>query len=364
MKVVSVDLGERSYPVYIGGDIAHLGAAAREFDLGEKVLVISTAPIASLYGRKVRDVLDSVGFQVFLARVPDGEKYKTLSQAAKLYEECAEDKLDRDSTILALGGGVIGDLAGFVASTYLRGINFIYLPTTLLAQVDASIGGKVGVDLPQGKNLVGSFYQPRFVYMDLRVLRTLPQAQIRAGLAEIIKYGVIEDEDLFLYLEENLEKIKTLSLDCLEYIITRCAKIKAGVVREDEREKRGKRQVLNFGHTIGHAIESATGYGRYSHGEAVAVGMIAAARIANKMGVFPENPLVRLTDLVRRADLPIRVEGVNGGKLWDALYLDKKIRGKKLCFVLPRKIGEVFLTDKVPLALVREAIRELGVENE
>jgi len=362
MKVVPVDLGERSYPVYIGGDIADLGGVAREFDLGEKGLVISSRPIASLYGRKVRDVLTSSGFQVSFARVPDGEKYKTLSQVAKLYEECAEDKLDRNSTILALGGGVIGDLAGFVASTYLRGINFIYLPTTLLAQVDASIGGKVGVDLPQGKNLVGSFYQPRFVYMDLRVLRTLPPAQIKEGLAEIIKYGVIEDKDLFLYLEQNLEKIKTLSLDSLECIITRCVQIKAGVVREDEREKRGKRQVLNFGHTIGHAIESGTGYGKYSHGEAVAVGMIAAARIAKKMGFLPEDSLVRMENLVRGADLPSRVEGVNRDKLWDALYLDKKIRGGKLYFVLPRKIGEVFLTDKVPLALVRETVRELGVE--
>jgi 3-dehydroquinate synthase len=200
--------------------------------------------------------------------------------------------------------------------------------------------------------------------MDLKVLRTLPQAQIKEGLAEIIKYGVIEDEDLFLYLEENLEKIKNLSLSSLEYIITRCVQIKARVVQEDEREKRGKRQVLNFGHTIGHAIESGTGYGKYSHGEAVAVGMIAAARIAKKMGFLPEDSLVRMKNLVRRADLPSRVEGVNGGKLWDALYLDKKIREKKLYFVLPRKIGQVFLTHKVPLALVREALEELGVENE
>ena len=362
MKVVFIDLGERSYPVYIGRDMADLGRIAREFDLGEKILAISSRSIASLYGRKVRDVLTSCGFQVSLARVPDGEKYKTLSRAAKLYEECAEEKLERNSTILALGGGVIGDLAGFVACTYLRGINLIHLPTTLLAQVDASIGGKVGVDLPQGKNLVGSFHQPCFVYIDLKLLTTLPQAQIKEGLAEIIKYGVIEDKDLFLYLEENLEKIRTLSLHCLEYVITRCVEIKAAVVQEDEREKREKRQVLNFGHTIGHAIESATGYGRYSHGEAVAVGMIGAARIANKMGFLTEDSLLRLGNLVRRADLPTRVEEVNGDKLWNALYLDKKIREKKLHFVLPRKIGEVFLTDKVPLALIRETVRELGVE--
>lgn len=362
MKVVRVDLGERSYPVYIGGDVARLGEVAGQFDLGEKVLIISSRAVASLCGKKVKDALESAAFQVSLARVPDGEKYKTLSQAAKLYEECTEKKLDRNSTILALGGGVIGDLAGFVASTYARGINFTYVPTTLLAQVDASIGGKVGVDLPQGKNLVGSFYQPRFVYMDLRLLTTLPRIQIREGLAEIIKYGIIEDQDLFLHLEQNLEEIQTLSLDSLRYVITRCVQIKAAVVQEDEREKRGKRQVLNFGHTIGHAVESATGYGRYSHGQAVAVGMIGAAKIANKMGFFRKALLTRLENLVMRADLPTRVEGVNEGKLWDALHLDKKIREKQLCFVLPRRIGEVFLTDKVPLALVREAIKELGVE--
>lgn len=362
MKVVAVDLGERSYPVYIGGDVARLGEVARQFDLGEKVSVISSRPVASLCGKKVRDALERGGFRASLVRVPDGEKYKTLSQAAKLYGECAKKKLGRNSTILALGGGVIGDLAGFVASTYARGINFIYVPTTLLAQVDASIGGKVGVDLPQGKNLVGSFYQPRFVYMDLGLLATLPRIQIREGLAEIIKYGVIEDEDLFLYLEQNLEKIEALSYDCLRYVITQCVQIKAAVVQEDEREKKGKRQVLNFGHTIGHAIESATGYGRYSHGEAIAVGMIGAARIANKMGFFRESSLVRLENLVMKADLPTRVEGVSEDKLWDALYLDKKIREKALYFVLPRRIGEVFLTDKVPLALVREAVGELGVE--
>ncbi len=359
METVKVNLGQRSYPVYIGEDLARVGEITLDFHLGKKILLVSDDQVYEFYGEKVRTSLEQAGFCVSLAKVPPGEIYKSLSQAMKLYEKCVESKLDRDSTIIGMGGGVIGDLAGFVASTYLRGLNFVLLPTTLLAQVDSSVGGKVGVDLPQGKNLVGSFYQPRFVYADLKVLKTLSRQQVKEGLAEIVKYGLIKDAQFFGWVEKNLERIKALDLEVIDFAVRRSVEIKAKVVETDERELKGRREILNFGHTIGHAIEASSGYRSYTHGEAVALGMIGAARIAEKMGYFPSHLVERLKSLLEAIGLPTWIERVDEEKIGDALQLDKKVREDKLRFVLPKSIGEVFLTAEVSPNLIRKTLQDL-----
>lgn len=360
METIKVNLEQRSYPVYIGQDfLARVGKVATDFHLGKKVLLVSDDQVDELYGEKVRASLQEAGFCVSLAKVPPGEIHKSLSQTIKLYESCVESKLDRDSTIIGLGGGVIGDLAGFVASTYLRGVDFVLLPTTLLAQVDSSVGGKVGVDLPQGKNLVGSFYQPRFVYADLTVLKTLSWQQVKEGLAEIVKYGMIKDAEFFGWVEKNLERIKALDLKAIDFAVRRSVEIKAKVVEADERELKGKRQVLNFGHTIGHAVEASSGYRSYTHGEAVALGMIGAAIIAERMGYFPSPMVGRLKGLLEALGLPACIEGVDEEKIREALQLDKKVRKDRLHFVLPRKIGEVFLTAEVSPDLIKKTLQDL-----
>ncbi|MFQ6066039.1 MAG: 3-dehydroquinate synthase [bacterium] len=360
MEIVTVNLSQRSYPVYIGQDfLGRVGRVATDFHLGPKVLLVSDDQVYEFYGEKVRTSLQEAGFCTSLARVPPGEIYKSLSQAIKLYEACVKSKLDRDSTIMGMGGGVVGDLTGFVASTYLRGVDFVLLPTTLLAQLDSSIGGKVGVDLPQGKNLVGSFYQPRFVYTDLKVLKTLSWQQVKEGLAEVVKYGVIKDAEFFDWVEKNLERIKGLDLEVLSFAVKRSVEIKAKVVESDERELKGLRQILNFGHTIGHAIEASSGYRSYTHGEAVALGMVGAARIAERMGYFPSPSAERLKSLLEAIGLPIRLEGVDEEKIWDALQLDKKVREDRLHFVLPRKIGQVFLTPEVSPRVIRKTLQDL-----
>ncbi len=360
MITVKINLGkERSYPVYIGADLANLGKTARSFPLGAHILLISDEHVFSLYGNRVKSSLKKNGFDVSIACVPPGEMSKSLSQVEKLYARCAELKLGRSATILALGGGVIGDLAGFVASTYLRGINFLLVPTTLLAQVDASVGGKVGVDLPAGKNLIGSFYQPKFVYMDIETLRTLGPRQIREGLAEIVKHGLIKDKELFSYLEKNVGRVRNLDKEVAQFIIERSVRIKAKVVEADEREEKGKRQILNFGHTIGHAIEGAMEYKEYTHGEAVSLGMVAAAKISEKLGFISEDLVKRIIELLKVIGLPVKVEEVDEDKLWDVLYRDKKIRAGGLNFVLPRDIGDVFLTSEVPIKAIKEVLREI-----
>jgi 3-dehydroquinate synthase len=359
VEIIRVDLSQQSYPVYIGDDLTRVGKVATDFGMGKKVLLVSDDHVHELYGEKVRTSLQEAEFCTSLAKVPPGEIYKSLSQAIKLYEKCVESKLDRDSTIIGMGGGVIGDLAGFVASTYLRGVDFVLLPTTLLAQVDSSVGGKVGVDLPQGKNLVGSFYQPRFVYADLTVLRTLSSQQVKEGLAEVVKYGVIKDAEFFDWVEKNLERIKALDLEVIEFTVKRSVEIKAEVVETDERELKGRRQILNFGHTIGHAIEASSGYRSYTHGEAVALGMVGAARIAERMGCFPSHLVRRLNHLLEAIGLPTWIEGVDEEKIWEALQLDKKVREDKLHFVLPKSIGEVFLTAEVSPNLIRETLQDL-----
>ena len=355
MKKVKVGLGSNSYEIHIGsGVLAHSGRQLKESGFSGKLIIITNPIIKRLYGDGLRQELIGQGFKVTIMPVPDGEEQKSLETAGRLYYELSKFYAERTTPILALGGGVIGDLAGFVAATYLRGVPLIQMPTTLLAQVDSSIGGKVAVNHGQLKNKVGVFYQPRLVISDIGTLGTLPQKEVTNGLAEVIKYAVIEDNGLFTYLESNLDGIKSLDNRVLEEVVFRSAQIKAGVVEKDEKDL-GLRNVLNYGHTIGHAIESASDF-KLGHGEAVAIGMLAAGRISNKLGIFDRNELVRLKSVIERANLPTEIPDLEVAKIIQAMKHDKKILKGKIRFILPKSIGNVFITDEVSPSLVEQAL--------
>ncbi|SHE60339.1 3-dehydroquinate synthase [Desulforamulus putei DSM 12395] len=342
MRNINVALGSRSYPIYIAnGLINDLGTYLSEMPLGKEVLLVTDTNVGPLYGQKVADVLLRAGFQVAVAQVPAGESTKTLDQAARLYDMAFDHGLDRTCPVVALGGGVVGDLAGFVAATYMRGVPFVQVPTTLLAQVDSSVGGKVAVNHPRGKNIIGAFYQPRAVFIDVDTLTTLSLRELKAGLAEVIKYGVIWDKEFFAWLEENITRVLNREADALGYVIETCCKIKAAVVEQDETEQ-GRRAILNYGHTVGHAIEALSGYGTYLHGEAVAIGMVMAARMAVSQGLFNLADCQRIENLIRAIGLPTDMpEGINPHEVLASIYHDKKVIMNKLVFVLPKEIGHV-----------------------
>jgi 3-dehydroquinate synthase len=289
--------------------------------------------------------------------VPAGERYKSLDTAGRLYGDLIQRKVDRKAVIVALGGGVIGDLAGFVASTYQRGIRFAQVPTSLLAQVDSSIGGKVGVNHPLGKNMIGLFLQPQVVLIDPGTLTTLPPRELRSGLAEVIKYGVIWDESFFDYLESHVDQIMRLAPEAMQYIIHRSCQIKAHVVEQDEREG-GLRAILNFGHTAAHAVETYTSYERYTHGEAVSIGMVVAARLAHGMGMLRAEPVHRLTRMLERYDLPTHLPKADPGVLMSLMDTDKKAIAGQVRFVLPRALGKVELVNDIPRDILRRALKE------
>lgn len=348
-------LGERAYPILVGpGLLARTGAYLKPVIPGAKVLVVTNSTVFGLYGRMVGESLAAAGFRVSWARIPDGETHKTLATVGALYDQAFETGLDRDGAIIALGGGVVGDTAGLAAATFMRGIHFIQIPTTLLAQVDSSVGGKVGVNHPRGKNVVGAFYQPRLVLADVRTLQTLPPREVRAGLAEVIKYGVIRDEAFFKWLETHLERVVALDDAALTHVVETSCRIKAAVVEADERESaRGVRQLLNFGHTIGHALEMLTGYTCYLHGEAVAVGMVAAAGISRRLGRLGERDRDRLRQLTMRAGLPVDMPaGLGRSQLAEAIARDKKARGTRVNFILPEKVGRAAVYPATPEEIV------------
>ncbi|MDB4897068.1 MAG: 3-dehydroquinate synthase [Firmicutes bacterium] len=359
MPQVKVDLGERSYAILIErGLISKLGALVRQALPGAKrALIITDTNVAQSYGEQARAALEGVGFAVFKATVPAGEASKSLAQAYSLYSSCIKAGLERSSVIIALGGGVVGDLAGFVAATYLRGIPFVQVPTSLLAQVDSSIGGKTGVDLPEGKNLVGAFHQPSLVLADLDTLTTLPRRELAAGMAEIVKHAVIRDAGFLHYLESQADEILGLEPGVMGAVVERNCQIKGEVVAADERES-GLRAILNFGHTVGHAVEASMGFGGWLHGECVAVGMIAATAIAQEMQVLQEPELrVRLERLLQRLGLPTRLpEGVTAASLSALMMRDKKVEGGRIHWVLPVRAGEVKVTPDVTPAAVQRAI--------
>lgn len=357
MKKVRVELGSNSYGICVGSALlTRTGSWLKEKGFSDRLVIITDPTVQRLYGDALRKGLTEDGFEVSILLVPAGEAQKSLESAARLYVELTSSYAERTTPILALGGGVIGDLAGFVAATYLRGVPLIQIPTTLLAQVDSSIGGKVAVDHGQMKNKIGAFYQPRLVVADIDVLRTLPARELANGLAEVIKSAVIRDRCFFVFLEDNIDRIKSLDADVLEEVVFRTAGIKAGVVEKDE-EDNGLRNILNYGHTIGHAIETVSGF-QVEHGEAIAIGMVMAAKISNKMGILEGNEIVRLRNVIEKAGLPTDMPGLEVEKIIQAMKHDKKVLRGKVRFVLLKSIGDAFITDEVSPSLVEEVLAD------
>ncbi|MCS7337529.1 MAG: 3-dehydroquinate synthase [Verrucomicrobiae bacterium] len=358
MRVVKVPLGKRSYRILIGrGLLDQLGHECVKLGLGKRCAVISDQNVAPIYADTAQTSLRAAGFEPVLVVVPAGETAKSLRTVESCYNQLAAHRLERTSFIVALGGGVVGDLAGFVAATYLRGIQFVQVPTTLLAAVDSSVGGKVGVNLAAGKNLVGAFYQPRLVLCDIATFDTLDAREYRAGLAEVIKYGIIYDAGFFNRLERHMPKLLAREPQTLAGVVARCCQIKADVVAKDETEG-GLRQILNFGHTVGHALEAISRYGKYLHGEAVAIGMVAAAHLSSAVLGLPATDFERIKRLIEAAGLPVgaRLNPQQKQRLFDAMRLDKKVRGGQIRFVLARRIGKVIWGQHVNDELVRQAL--------
>jgi 3-dehydroquinate synthase len=340
METVAVNLGERSYSIHVGaGLLARTGELLRQVARGDKVTVVTNPTVERLYFAALESSLKRSGFKVASVLLPDGEQHKNLESLSAVYDQLVRQRLDRQSTLVALGGGVIGDLAGFAAATFLRGIPYIQVPTTLLAQVDSSIGGKTGINHAQGKNLIGAFYQPRLVVIDVSVLQTLPKRELVAGMAEVVKYGIIGDPELFDLLEKNLDAILTLDEPLLTRVILSSCADKARVVEQDERES-DLRAILNFGHTIGHALESFTGYERFLHGEAVAIGMVKAALISRAQGFCDERSLARIRTLISRAGLPAEMPpDIDPRGLVQSMELDKKSSEGKIKFICCTGVG-------------------------
>ena len=356
---VSVQLGDRSYDILVGrGLLASLGAEASA-RLGEDRLavIMSSHSIARLYVRAVRDSLAAAGFRVHIVTIGNGESKKSLGTAQRFYEALHSQAADRRTVVVALGGGVIGDLAGFVAATYTRGLDFIQVPTTVLAQVDSSVGGKTGVNFGGAKNLVGAFHQPRLVVIDPDTLRTLSLRERRSGLAEVIKYGIIGDKDFFALLEREMSGLLDLSSPELEYVLAHSCAMKARVVEQDERED-GLRAILNFGHTVGHALESITNYKTYTHGEAIALGMVSAAFIGEEVGVTRPDDTAALLKLLRAAGFAVRLDVEHSiEEITRLLAWDKKSVGGSARFVLMEAIGRAAVGHQVPEAAIQTALK-------
>lgn len=358
-KTLRVELGDNSYPLVVGtGLLNSVGELLMPHTKSNKVLIVSDAFVKTRYMPVVLKSLKDAGLDVSTIEVPIGEESKSLVQFSRIQDSLVEHQLDRGSMLIALGGGVIGDLAGFAAAVYMRGIPYVQIPTTVQAQVDASVGGKTAINHPKGKNLIGAFHQPKLVVIDVDTLKTLPQRDIRAGLIEVIKMGVIRDEPLFERVEENLEAILNLDDTTLIEIISQACVNKAEIVAKDEKES-GLRMVLNYGHTFGHALEAMTHYNRYRHGEAVSIGMHCAAQLATNLRMFSETDFQRQRALLKRAKLPITFPtDLTPEALCDAMYLDKKTLGGKLRLILPTRIGEVVIHDDVDDRHILEAISQ------
>jgi 3-dehydroquinate synthase len=366
----------RSYPVFVGyGLLDRLGEKMRQAALSGAAIIISDENVFSLYGNRVEEILKDAGLNVDSLVVPPGEETKSMGYAAGIYDFLVERRVERDDIIVALGGGVVGDLAGFVAATFLRGMPWIQVPTSLVAMVDASIGGKVGVNHPEGKNLIGAFYQPELVLVDVQTLSTLPQRELASGWAEVIKHGLILDEDYFEFVESNVNKLRKLEPGVLIRAIGRSAAIKAQVVSEDEREREGRRTILNYGHTIGHGLEAATEYKRFLHGEAVAIGMMGAAKLSQRLGLLPSEAVERQQAVLQKFALPTSARGKgesqpSGKKRKDlmvslegitkAMELDKKVRGKVIRWVLLQDIGQAVIRSDIAQQDVLAVLRELA----
>jgi 3-dehydroquinate synthase len=357
--VIDVALGSRSYRIVVeSGALATVGARLRELSVGSRAALVSDATILALHGKRVVASLEGAGFAVTTVEVPGGEAAKTLAVAARCWDALLAAGLDRTSTVLALGGGAVGDVAGFVAATYMRGVNFVQLPTTVLAQVDASIGGKTAIDHPKAKNLIGAFHQPRLVVCDPATTRTLPEREFRSGLAEIVKHGIVLDAGYFDEVERDTAALLGRELPVLERIIGGSCRLKASVVERDERESE-LRHVLNYGHTIGHALEAVTGYARFAHGEAVSLGIVAEARLAGRLGIADDDTVRRQERLLAAVGLPVAAAGLDADRVFDAIGRDKKARDGRVPFVLAPRIGAFRLVYDVPREEIRAVLAGL-----
>ena len=343
MQPVNVNLKERSYPIFVGTNTLDQ-FAAKMLELVQNcshAVIICDARVEATFGKIVRESLDLNGKRTSLFAVPSGEESKSIANLAQLWAQMLDEKADRKSVVVAIGGGVVGDLAGFAASTYARGLRFVQVPTTLLAMVDSSVGGKTGINLPSAKNMIGAFWQPHAVWIDTSTLQSLPDREFRSGIAEVVKYGVILDESFFEYLEQNVDAILARSPVAIETIVRRSCELKAQVVSQDERETTGLRAILNYGHTFGHAIEAKTSYGRFLHGEAISIGMTMAGQLAMRLDLWTRQSQKRQTALLHRFNLPVAFSEVTGAELIEAMQLDKKTEHGRLHFILPTRIGSV-----------------------
>ena len=357
LNKITVSLGERSYPIYISTDYSHLGEVFKK--VNSKVLIVTDTNVEKTQAPEFISCLKATGIEPVVYAISPGEKSKNLETISSIYDILLKNNFDRSSTLVALGGGVVGDAAGFAAATYYRGINFVQVPTTLLAQVDSSVGGKVGVDFKDYKNLVGSFYQPKFVYINVNSLKTLPEREIRAGLAEVVKHSIIKSPDLFEYIEYNKDKIFNLDESVLQYLIKENCSIKASIVEQDEREEDGTRELLNFGHTIGHAIESAHGF-ELLHGECVSIGMMGAFKLAQKLDMVSEEEVIKVQKLFSVLQFRTSFSKVSSEEVFKRISYDKKIKNGKTYFVLPKAIGEIYYLAVEDMNLVKEVVNELG----
>ena len=344
IRTLNVDLGERSYPIYIGNELLADPGLLTQHIHGQSALIVSNSTVAPLYLDPVAISLDAAGIRHDRVILDDGEQYKNLDSVNRIIDALLQNRHDRRTTVIALGGGVVGDIAGFTASIYQRGVNFIQLPTTLLSQVDSSVGGKTGVNHPLGKNMIGAFYQPRCVIADIASFKTLPQRELSAGLAEVIKYGLIKDAEFFAWLEQNIDGLVRLDPDLLAQAVLVSCETKARVVEQDERES-GIRAILNLGHTFGHAIETVMGYGNWLHGEAVAAGMMMAIDLSIREGLIDESLRGRSAKLLQRAGLPIEPPaGISVEQYLDVMAIDKKTLDGHIRLVLLRALGEAFVS--------------------
>lgn len=356
MDRITVSLDERSYPISIGAGLFNDPAHLSFLSPSHKVVMISNDTVAPLYSGAILDLIKQQGCDALLLTLPDGEQHKTLETFELVMSFLLEHSISRDAVVIALGGGVIGDLVGFAAACYQRGVDFVQIPTTLLSQVDSSVGGKTAVNHPLGKNMIGAFYQPKAVIIDIDCLKTLPEREFSAGMAEVIKYGIIYDGDFFTWLEDNLDNLYALDSKALTYAIARCCEIKAEVVAQDEKES-GIRALLNLGHTFGHAIEAELGYGNWLHGEAVAAGTVMAARTAQLQGLLELADVERIITLLRRAKLPVHTPpSMTFADFMQHMMRDKKVLSGALRLILPTGIGQADVVKDVPETVLEQAI--------
>lgn len=354
MKTLNVNLGERSYPIYIGQDLLKNKQLLQNHITSKRVMVVSNETVAPLYLDQVKSMLDGISYETVI--LPDGEQYKNLDELNKIFDALLSHNFDRGTTLIALGGGVIGDMTGFAAACYQRGVNFIQIPTTLLAQVDSSVGGKTGVNHKLGKNMIGAFHQPRCVIADTNTLNTLEDKQLSAGIAEVIKYGLLGDAEFITWLEENMPALLQRDPEALAYAIERSCQDKADIVAADERES-GKRALLNLGHTFGHAIETATGYGAWLHGEAVGTGMLMAADMSQRLGWISQEDRERVFRLIKSANLPTSLpENMTEQIFMDLMLRDKKTLDGKIRLVLLKSLGNAIISDDYDKKVLHEML--------